>query len=204
MLRLQCSTANVTKINQSRLAVLKTSSDVYDYGLATGHGVPDDRPCIVRDFDGRFAPVDMIAFANDYKPGTRTDWAILRFEKIKTPNLVRYAINPVPSNSPIDNMEINFARAKGLPDNKQTCHIEVLDFNNGDQKVSHTCRSIKGQSGTPVTKMVNGEESLIGLHIGELWMLKSPKTGRPSRKGYISLLDEEIVSEIKQIIRDNP
>jgi len=203
MLRLQCGTENIARIRQSRLAVLKTSSKLYDYGLTTGHGVPEDRPCIVRDFDGRYAAIDVITYAQNYKSGTRTDWAILRFEKITTPNLVRYDINSVQTDISIDGMEINFARAKGLPDNKQKCHLEILSFSNNNQKISHSCRSFNGQSGTPVTKIINNQEKLIGLHVGQLWMHTSPVTGKPDRKGYINLLDEEMVAEIKDIIRQN-
>jgi len=202
MLRLQCGSEDKTVSLQSRLAVLETSSKIYDYGLTTGHGVPEHRPCIVRDFDGRLSPISKIAFAENYESGTRTDWAILRFKKIKTPNLVRYNINSVDSNTSFNGMEINFARAKGLPDNKQKCHLETLDFKNGEEKTSHSCQSIQGQSGTPVTKTINGVEKLIGLHVGQLWMIVSPKTSKPDRKGYINLLDEDMVNEINDIIRN--
>ena len=41
---------------------------------------------------------------------------------------------------------------------------------------------------------------LVGLHIGHLWLLESPVTGRPDRKGYINLLDQKTVDEVESVI----
>lgn len=200
MLRLQCKAGDEFKL-LSRVAVLNIASESYDYGLVTGHGVPPDRPCQVRDFEGRSADVSIISLAKDYKIGSQTDWALIRFEKISTPRLIRYDLVPFTEIASLDNMRVEFALARGLPENRQSCNLEILDFSKDERRVSHNCRSVPGQSGTPVTRRIDGRDTLVGLHIGQLWMLQSPKTGRPDKKGYINLFNLQTVEEIEALIK---
>ncbi len=199
MLRLQCKAADDFKL-LSRVAVLNIGLESYDYGLITGHGVPPDRPCQVLDFEGRSAPVSVISLAQNYKIGAQTDWALIRFEKINTPRLIRYDLVPFTDTTALDNMRVEFAQARGLPENRQSCNLEILDFSENERRVSHNCRSVPGQSGTPVTRRIDDRDTLVGLHIGQLWMLESPRTGRPDKKGYINLFNVETVDEIKALI----
>jgi len=204
MLRLICESAAGSQTNNtSRIAVLDIGDHKYDFGFATGHGIPPERPCLVKDFEGRERSVDMIRLANDYKAGQKTDWAVIRFDRISTPGLVRYALEPINDLSVMETAQFSFAQARGLPENAQRCSLSILDFKNGRRRVSHDCRAIPGQSGSPITRIVEGTHKLVGLHIGHIWMLESPATGRPDRKGYINLLDQNTVEEIRDLIDEN-
>ena len=202
MLRLICEGTDQQHL-RSRIAVLDIGDPKYDFGFATGHAIPIERPCAVRDFDGREQSVDLIQLAEGYQAGDKTDWAILRFEKISTKQLVRYKLEPVEDLGPITEQSFSFARARGLPENAQSCKLDVLNFNNGQYRITHDCRAVPGQSGSPLTRIVDGEHKLVGLHIGQLWMFKAPDTGRPDRRGYVNLLDRDTISEIQGIISQN-
>ena len=201
MLRLFCEGAG-DNFQQSRLAVLDIGDPIYDFGFATGHAVPSERPCAVKDFSGNSRAVNLIELADGYQAGESTDWAIIRFEKISTKGLVRYQLDPVGAAVSLKTEKFSFAQARGLPENAQTCTLSELDFDNGRYRVTHDCRAVPGQSGSPITRISNSKHKLIGLHIGHLWMFKSPETGRPDRKGYINLLDAETVEQIDSLIAE--
>lgn len=202
MLRLLCEGADANFL-RSRIAVLDVGDPNYDYGFSTGHGVPPERPCAVKDFTGQTRSADLIHLADGYQAGERTDWAVIRFDKITTEKLVRYTLEPLEDLTRLEEAEFSFAQARGLPENAQTCKLSVLDFGNDRRKVTHDCRAVAGQSGSPLTRIVDGKHQLIGLHIGHLWMLDSPATGRPDRAGYINLLDRETIAQIESVIADN-
>ncbi|MEP4051721.1 MAG: hypothetical protein ABJN22_05710 [Litorimonas sp.] len=200
MLRLMCEGAEPKNPIQSRVAILDVGDPLYDFGFATGHGIPSERPCEVKDFAGRTRSVDLIRLADGYQAGEKTDWAIVRFEKISTKHLVRYDLEPIEEFAPFKDQEFSFAEARGLSENAQSCKLAILDFDNGRYRVTHDCRAVPGQSGSPITRVIDGKHKLVGLHIGHLWMFKSPETGRPDRKGYINLLDKNSVKEIESLI----
>lgn len=187
----------------SRVAVLDIGDQKYDFAFATGHAVPSERPCIVRDFVGGQSRVSLIKLADGYKSGETTDWAVIRFDKINTKGLVRYALNPIEDIEALAEKEYTFAQASALPENSQKCSLSILDFSEDHRRVVHDCRAIPGQSGSPITRWVDGVPMLVGLHIGHLWMLESPITRRPDRKGYINLLDQKTVGEIEAVINVN-
>ncbi len=199
MLRLECE-GQGNAIRTSRIAVLETGDDDYDFGFATGHSLPTERPCLVKDFEGRRKKVNLIRFAEGYQSGDSTDWAIIRFKKISTKTLVRYKLDTIQDLDELQTSRFYFSQAFGLPENAQSCKLSVLDFSNGRRRVIHDCRAVPGQSGSPVTRIVDGEHKLIGLHIGHLWMFESPETGRPDRKGYVNLLDENTIAQIETVI----
>jgi len=202
MLQLICDGTKKTNF-QSRLAVLDIGHSDYDFGFATAHAIPPERPCKVKDFQGNSEKVDFIKLANNYKSGEQTDWAIIRFDKISTKSLARYKLAPIDDSSLTENNEFYFAKARGLPENSQACKLSILDFSNGRRRATHDCRAIPGQSGSPITQVVKGEHLLVGLHIGHLWMQESPETGGTDRKGYINLLDQDTVQEIQGVISEN-
>ena len=202
MLRLMCGTSDENIERHSRVAVIRTPDQDYDYGLTTGHGVPSDHPCIVRDFEGRLSSVISIQYAPDYRSGTNDDWAVIKFKPIKTPRLVRFEMEPIKANSAINGLEVNFARALALPENFQKCQLELLSFNPEKQWVSHNCRSVPGQSGSPISVSKDGEEKLIGLNIGTLWLISNPNTGRPSQNGHVFLLNATTVQKIEKTVQD--
>lgn len=201
MLRLRCALETDISL-QSRIAVLDIPHSKYDFALAAGHGVPADRPCDAQDFNGARERVDIIRFAENYEAGEKTDWAVIRFPRIKNPNLTRYRLEPLADLENLEGVEVRFAKALGLSENSQRCNLTLLRFSETDQKVAHDCRGVPGQSGSPVTRIVDGEHRLVGTNVGQLWMFKSPKTGRPDRKGYVNLLDKDIVAEIESVIAD--
>ncbi len=199
MLRLSCSQSATSGL-QSRIAVLDVGHPIYNFALAAGHAVPSDRPCVVKDFDGKSSNVDLIRFPADYQPGQQSDWAVIRFPRIDTRNLVKYKLEPLADLDNLEGTQVLFAEARGLPENSQVCHLTILQFKAGHKRVAHDCRAISGQSGSPVTRVVEGQNRLVGLNIGRLWMFESPKTGRPDRKGYINLLDRKTVADIQTLI----
>ena len=202
MLRLACKVTEESG-KQSRIAVLDVGDPMFDYGFATGHSLPSGRPCVVQDFSGQKRSVNLIHLADGYQSGEKTDWAIIRFEKISTKGLVRYELEPIENLGSLDDNRFSFAQARGLQENAQKCRLSILDFANGRNRVTHDCRAVTGQSGSPITRIVNGTHKLVGLHIGHLWMFQSPETGRPDRKGYINLLNQKTVEEIEAIISAN-
>lgn len=201
MLRLRC--AYQTNISlQSRIAVLDIADPKYDYALAAGHAVPEDRPCDAQDFNGVSERVDIIRFPPNYRAGEKTDWAVIRFPRIDNPNLVRYRLEPLADLENLEGVEVRFAKALGLSENSQKCRLTLLRFSETDQKVAHDCRGVPGQSGSPVTRIVEGEHRLVGINVGRIWMFESPQTGRPDRKGYINLFDQQIIEDIGNLIAE--
>lgn len=199
VLRLECVKGDEPGL-QSRIGALETNNLKYDFALVAGHAVPDERPCVVKDFSGRQSKVSLIQLADGYVSGEDTDWAVLRFEKIKTPNLVRYTLEPFEIDRPLNEIPVFFAQAMALPENTQNCRLTALDFPNNIRRISHDCRAISGQSGSPMTTIIDDQHKLVGLHIGHLWMLDSPETRRPDKKGYINVFGSEMVADIQKII----
>ena len=202
MIRLICNGADA-QFRKSRIAVLDVGDPVYDFGFATGHALPSERPCRVKDFSGGEESVNLIRLSDGYQSGEKTDWAVIRFDKLSTKGLVRYQLDPLEDLTLLDQKQFSFAQARGLRQNSQKCKLSVLDFANGRRRVTHDCRAVKGQSGSPITRIVEGKHRLVGLHIGHLWMFDSPATRRPDRAAYINLLDRETVDEIESLISQN-
>lgn len=202
MLRLECTGPDGTE-GMSRLAVLDVGDPKYDFGFVAGHAVPSERPCFVKDFVGGKSKVSLIHLAENYQAGEQSDWAVIRFKKIKTKGLVRYTLEPVEEIGSLLDKEFSFARARGLSENSQKCKLSILNFSAGRRHVAHDCRAVEGQSGSPITRKLDGKFKLVGIHIGNLWMFKSPETGRPDKKGYINLLDQKTVAEIDTVITSN-
>ena len=170
MLRLNCEGAEKTGV-RSRLAVLDIGNPNYDFGFSSGHGILAERPCVVMDFQGKSKPVNLIKFADDYQSGGKTDWAIIRFDKISTRGLVRYELAPIDENSLTENNKFYFAKALGLPENSQACHLSVLDFNNGRRRATHDCKAVSGQSGSPITQEVEGKHMLVACAYLSYWIV---------------------------------
>jgi hypothetical protein len=53
--------------------------------------------------------VDMIRFAENYEAGENTDWAVIRFPRIKNPNLTRYRLEPLADLENLEGVEVRFA-----------------------------------------------------------------------------------------------
>ncbi len=208
MLILKCANSETTHM-KSRLAVLQTDhSPTSDYAIVTGHGLPLQKPCYVQDFYGQRKPVDVIDYAKDFAVGTNNDWAIIRFEKMETKNLIRYPLSPITQHiKDFNSAHVKFAQARGLPNNAQNCrlfHQETPSplYNLEQYSLFHDCQVVSGQSGSPLTYKIEGQDYLVGLHIGTLRFLRSPQTGRPQLLGHIALFDEIMVQDIKTMIEN--
>ena len=175
-----------------------------DFALVSGHGVAGDYPCFVSDFLGNTKKATVVSLAENYQAGTDTDWALISFKKIKGPHIQRYDVdNYAEDLSVLHDGLVAFAQARGLPENNQRCRIaEAVPENLGKNGtiISHDCRAIGGQSGSPITQVINGHHRLIGLHIGSGWTLNSPITGKPGRVNFMRSYDEKMSSEIKQAL----
>jgi len=213
ILALKCYNPEGT-ITVSRIAVLDVSelddsihNKKYDFALVAGHGLNADRPCHVSDFNGNKSRLLFHTLPRNYESGTQNDWGLIKFKKLKTRNMVRYKLIPAISKfddlEDLDEVDVNFARARSLPDNLQTCQIKSLTFSNTTQSnkvLSHNCMAIGGQSGSPLTYEIGNETRLIGLHLGTLWMINSPLTGKPDRVGFVKVFDEGTINQIKVML----
>jgi len=106
----------------------------------------------------------------------------------------------------LDNSYVSFAEARGLPQNTQKCRTALVTVNiaNNDVRpiVSHDCHAIGGQSGSPITIHTNGEHRLVGLHLGNIWTLNSPMTGKPGKLNFMRPFDKKMAAEIRDILKD--
>ncbi len=202
MLGLRCANSN-NIITRSRLAVLDVDwTKKTDYALVSGHGLPLQRPCKAHDFNGNEQIVEKIGYSSNFEAGTQDDWALISFKRLPTKDLVRYPL--VPISKRVENLKrapVSFAKARGLPENNQECHLIPTDLYASENIfMFHNCRSIPGQSGSPVTYTFEGQDYLVGLHLGRAWFLQSPETGRPAVLGYLSLMNSEMVEDIRTIV----
>ncbi|MEP3891844.1 MAG: hypothetical protein ABJN69_15420 [Hellea sp.] len=177
-----------------------------DVALVTGHGLIQGADCYVSDFLGNLKKVLSVSFADNYKSGTETDWAIISFEQIEGQHIQRYDIDHVPNDpAGLGNQIVTFAQARGLPENNQTCRLAdsaAESLSENGTIIGHNCRAIGGQSGSPITQIIDGRHKLIGFHIGSGWTIKSPMTGKPGRLNFMRSLDEEMATEIKQALSE--
>lgn len=204
---LKCNLSG-NKISQSKGAILELpiglKNSKRDFALVTGHGLKADTDCFVSDFQGNSRKVLTKIFAKNYKPGTETDWALISFKRIKGPHIKRYnfeSYSETPSR--LHDAPISFARARGLPQNSQNCKVAVVAIRTQDTSkpiYSHTCRAIPGQSGSPLTQSSDGREHLIGLHLGHMWMLRSPLTGKPGQINIMRPYDKQMADEIRHAL----
>lgn len=210
MLTLKCR-ADEGKIQLSRASLLNIPQELIgkktDVALVSGHGLTLDTPCWVQDFEGNSRKVLKFKIAKNYKAGTDTDWGLIYFDTIPTKSVIRYPLLPYKADSPLD-MSVQFAAARGLPVNSQSCELKAVSLKIGDAEnaqnlLTHNCRAIAGQSGTPVTLQSATTEKLIGFHMGHLWMTKSPISGRPNRLGYIRPFDQAMIDDIKAMLRED-
>jgi hypothetical protein len=204
MLGLKCANSN-TVSTRSRLAVLNIQKkDNLDYALVSGHGLPLKRPCIVHDFNGNKRTVEKIGYSSKFRAATQDDWAIISFKPLPTKDLIRYPLVPISSQlEELGRAKVSFAKARGLPSNNQTCDLISTNLYESENIFAfHNCRSIPGQSGSPLTYKANNQDYLVGLHLGKAWFLQSPETGRPDTLGYLSVFNQDMVKEIQTIIAE--
>ncbi|WP_026940636.1 trypsin-like serine peptidase [Hellea balneolensis] len=205
-LRCEISETKVSISKGSILALppsLKDPKD--DFAIVTGHGLKGGKDCFIQDFHGNNRQVKGRVYANNYKAGTDTDWALISFKAIKGSHIKRYKLESYVSDTELlNNTVISFAQARGLPQNNQNCRLALVEIPMPKESRSlftHDCNAIPGQSGSPLTQNINGEDKLIGIHLGQIWTLLSPITGSPGILRYMRPFDEDMSRDVKTAIR---
>jgi hypothetical protein len=151
------------------------SDDTHDYGLATAHGLMDRSDCTVSD-DGhdrqqvvgrRLSP----DFDPDIPESVFEDWAVIKFERMSRPGLVRFDLSDaVGGDETITTAYI--PKGRGLLVNQKPCPINYRDVRVpplGELTAypTHACRTQGGQSGTPMTVGDTSEtQRLFGMNTG--------------------------------------
>ena len=195
---------------QSKLILIDTDSAKYDFALTTAHGLQSGNKtsydgCFIRDSRGQRLNVLDAHIAQDFKPGAPTDWAVLKLDKIKKDAVRRYSVTIIGQDAPKNDetIPVSFPKARGLNFNIQNCHAmasEAVGLSNA-KILTHNCRVIKGQSGSPVVVRYENQDLLIGVHIGKAWVYRSPVTKKPEHLGYFRVIDEDMIREVNAAIR---
>ena len=221
-LRVSCLVSK-GKNRKSFAAVLKieTAPDKkqkFDVAITTGHGLVDKRGNLLNNCSVSYPgsekyPIKLTKLANNFKPGSPTDWAVIVFTKIKTDNLTRYYFGTDVSRRTIDafaesKLPVVFATARGIPVNGQTCKIEPRRFAGLAKKryiglLSHNCRAIAGQSGSPISVFQQNTPILIGIHLGNSMIYGYPTMNTPLHyKGYFRSIDEEFMASFSNYLAE--
>ena len=206
---------------KSFAAVLKFTNEdgingKYDIAITTGHGLFGEggerlNNCFVSYPGGAKFPVTDAKLAPNYQPGTPSDWAVIVFPKIHQERLIRYTVSNNISQKSFEAFSelrpsVLFSTARGMPVNGQSCEIEPrriagLRHQNFIGFLSHTCRAIAGQSGTPISVIRNQQPVLIGIHIGSSMVYGYPTLDTPLYyRGYMREIDTEFMAEFSKIL----
>jgi len=210
VLHLECRYAE-TSFYQSKIALIKTRDARFDYGLSTGHGMTIKdlefaKDCRVIDHKGQHHALKAFYLPKTYAPGSETDWALIRLDKIRDDKIVRFQLPEVDALAEQDfrikSNAVNFPKARGIGQNSQVCqsypsHYIGLKARN---LLVHDCRVLPGQSGSPVSVTTKESDLLIGLHLGTGFVMRSKVTGKAGRLGYFRFIDQVMVKEIDTII----
>jgi len=197
--------------NQSKGIVLSLPKNLHkhghDFAIVTAHGLKQGQDCYIADFQGHSEKVTNAYFADNYQAGTGTDWALVSFKTLKGNHIERYHVDDYLIDIDLlNNTMVSFAEARGLPSNTQKCRLVLIDLKTDIQKnnqyVSHDCRAIGGQSGSPITIFANGRHRLVGFHLGNIWTLNSPMTGKPGKLNFLRPYDKKMSEDIKRILKD--
>ncbi len=197
---------------QSRIALINSSDPKADYAITTAHGFTPTNGkhltnCYVRSFKHVYKLTDVF-IANDFKPGSATDWAIIKLPRITKNDIVRYKLPEfsLPSQNAFKQQAniVTFPKARGLGHNSQTClslpgaYVGIIESN----VLAHDCRVTGGQSGSPLATSYLGQDVLIGIHLGQSFIVQSPVTLRPERMGYFRFFDRVMVENIDTAIKE--
>lgn len=203
VLKCQDDAGNIFK---SRLAAL--TDDVgdrkYDYGLTTAHSVFALKNCLVSDSQGHRSKVVSYQVSPDYPSNdpynAPADWAVVKFKRIRTKGLVRFDL----SNDSLDRESITTAylpKGRGLFVNIKPCRVHFREARmppKGEpfNVPTHDCRTINGQSGTPLVTQPDVNSDLLGIHSGRSFMWPNDFRKGPKWHGRFVLLDGQTIDEI--------
>jgi len=207
MLVMKC-TINADYHAESRVVVLnlpqKYTRRGYDVALVSGHGLQGDNNCIIQDFEGRSAAVIDMTLAPNYKAGTAQDWGIVRFKTLKTKSLIRYSLIPQDFSARTF-LDVQFAAARGLPQNQQNCRLVMAGEDGGILAPTgtklHDCYAVPGQSGSPLSRYLGGTDYLMGIHLGRIILYQYPPQKDLLKRGYLRLIDASFIAEITELLK---
>lgn len=212
-----------TRVKTSRAAVLQIVENQsflkdLDIAITTGHGLIDEHGkiisgCEVRGPSGKTYSVEAIKLAPGFKPGTTADWAVLTFKKMHKEQVERYSVARDVSGTDIEklaarNMQVLFSTARGVPQNGQNCDLFPRKYAGLTKAwhqglLAHTCRAIPGQSGSPVSVVRDGRPVLLGIHIGNSFVLKVQGVEQlPRFYGYMRAVDTALLETLAGMMRD--
>ncbi len=219
-LALNCEISE-NKIRKSFATVLRLSTkdkfeQKYDVAITTGHGLlgADGNlfaNCFVSYPGSENIPVTAAKLAPNFKVGTPSDWGVIIFPTIKQGKLIRYSVGDNFSQKSFEGFaemrpSVLFSTARGLPTNGQNCSVEPRRFAGlGHKKflgfLSHTCRAIPGQSGTPISIIQNQNPILIGIHVGNSMVYGYPTMNTPLHyRGYMRGIDAVFMTEFSKVL----
>jgi hypothetical protein len=207
---------SVASVLESRLTYHK--SNRRDIALTTGHGLIGDDgkmidDCYVYGPTGRKVKVKTIKMAPNYQEATGTDWAVLVFDRMKTPGLIRYTVDPSLSVSEFETLaneqaDVKFSKARGILKNRQNCNLyprrnaSLLD-KRFDGIVPHSCKAIRGQSGSPVSVAGINGDIVIGIHLGKSFSLPIENvTDRAGWFGFMRIIDNSFLVDLEAIVSE--
>ena len=189
-----------------------------DIGVTTGHGLVGAdgeflSDCFVYGPSGRKYKVKAQKLAPGFKRAASSDWAVIVFDKIRDKNLVRYVVDPGLSLTEFESLAdekfaVNFSTARGIHKNGQACHLfprKVASLK-GDKFrgiVPHSCKSISGQSGSPVSISSASDSVLVGIHVGQSFALPIKNvTERARWYGFMRVVDNEFLYTLSGLLND--
>lgn len=212
VLRLYCKT-DEGEYYRSKLAVLNSQSSKYDFAVTTAHGIVgasgrESRKCFVQNLNGKQIDVQNYYTAENYAPGTSTDWALLKFKKVHRSELTRFSFveseaDALLPNDALFRFPVTFPKAIGIAFNHQHCMLlssKIIGIT--DTKLrAHNCRAVPGQSGSPVSIGSDKRPLLLGIHLGKAFTYHSPVTRKPEHLGYFRLIDDDMKNQIEDAIK---
>ncbi len=185
----------------SKVALMETDSRDFDYGLTTAHGIKQSlfengESCFVLGLKGQPIFVEGAVLSPDYKAGSSSDWAVIKVRKIEKADYIRFSLAIIDAHllSDNDHLEVTFPKARGLGYSHQSCRVYSgmrLGMSNTNI-LTHDCRAIPGQSGSPVSVAQADKNYLLGIHLGRAFIYRSPVTEKPENMGYLRRIDLEM------------
>jgi len=189
-----------------------------DVAVTTGHGLvgPSGKildNCFVYGPSGRRYQVRVKKLAPGFKNATPSDWAVIVIDKMRDKNLVRYAVDPELSYNQFENLArekavVKFSTARGILVNGQKCHLYPRNYASLNRKiydgiVPHSCKSIRGQSGSPVSVSAVDQNILVGIHVGQSFSLPIANvTDRARWYGFMRIVDDDLLVTLSSLLND--
>ncbi len=218
--RLRCYISeNIGKSSRAIVLQISPSNNLgekFDFAVTTAHGLLDGDGNVMKDCQvnlpgSKNYKVKAHVIAPNYQQGQSSDWAIIAFDKLKSKAVIRHQVSADMSDMAVEEiankrLSVFFSKARGLPHNGQTCTLLPRQFAGLTQKkhvqlLAHNCRSIAGQSGSPISIMRNNHAVVLGMHVGSSMIYAHPTPSSPLRhQGYMRVIDQDFMTTFAQIL----